>query len=321
MMRISTVIFAVALCAAAQAQGDADTVVPEETTAPVAPVEHINSVIPKIQTSSEWASANEHMRAAYSKANALYDKANKEKFQAQGEKRKELNEKSQVALQTMMKTKESMAKKVAIDNPVDHGVGELTSADIANAKYAKTQKDLSKVHYGISGEKYTDGEISSDSYRDVKGHYLLGTGRRRVGAGFGRRRRFAFNITEAKDPVVEADEVEAAEKGNPVLEEGLGKPLEEGSTDATSLAGGEEESTEEKEHEAEEAQLPPGVKIADQNALTPEEKKELEETGAGDKAQVDNSAHFTTTTVTKILGANITADLIPPSPGLVAPLD
>ena len=33
-----------------------------------------------------------------------------------------------------------------------HGMGELTSTDIANAKYAKTQKDLSKVHYGISGE-------------------------------------------------------------------------------------------------------------------------------------------------------------------------
>ena len=34
-----------------------------------------------------------------------------------------------------------------------------------------------------------DGEISSDAYTGPNGHYYLGSSRRRVGAGFGRRRQ------------------------------------------------------------------------------------------------------------------------------------
>jgi len=62
---------------------------------------------------------------------------------------------------------------------------------------------------------YTHGVVSSDAYFNKKGHYFLGPSRRRIGAGFGRRRRSKFNGKLTPKLIKQAT------KGKPLLKAGL----------------------------------------------------------------------------------------------------
>jgi len=272
----------------------------------------VDDIIPEFQTGDEWAHANEKMRAAYNRANDNFKKLNAKKYAAQGKARKEVNAKANKALVALKEAKESVQKKYAKDDPSDFGEGPMTSADKANAIRDAKQKDISTGRWGSSGvpgdqKWYTNGVISSDAYRDEDGHYLLGPSRRRIGAGFGRRRRFvAANST-----------VEGAEQGHDILKEGIGKPEPEPEQ-------GEIKDLVKTKVPAEVptkpvVKLPPGVQIADKTKISPEEEETLKATGAGVDAQVDDTAHFTKATDVKIIGVNATEEIAGDS-DLVTPL-
>merc|ERR1711998_117951 len=157
----------------------------------------VDSIIPEFESGKAWEHANAALKAGYNKANTVYNKLNAEKFKAQGKKVKELNAKAYKALMTLKNAKEKIQKKYAEDDPVDFGKGPLTSADKANAIVDAKAKDTNWGTWGASGTPgkkkfYTDGVISSNAYRTPQGNYILGLSRRRIGAGFGRRRRFGM---------------------------------------------------------------------------------------------------------------------------------
>jgi len=66
---------------------------------------------------------------------------------------------------------------------------------------------------------YTHGVVSSDAYFNKRGHYFLGPNRRRIGAGFGRRRRTKFNGKLTPKMIKQAT------RGKPILKAGLLKKV------------------------------------------------------------------------------------------------
>jgi hypothetical protein len=317
------------------AQIPEDALVQEEDppSALPAPGGDVASIIPKFQTGNEWAKADEGKRAAYNRANDLFKKTNAAKFKAQGAQRKELNAKADHALVALKEAKESIQKKYAKDDPMDFGEGPITSADKANKILDAKAKKTETGTYGASGNPwskkkfYTDGVISSNSYRDEDGHYLLGQSRRRIGAGFGRRRRFDVPGTGSAAGPISKDEQAKIEKGHDILKMGLGKPkdppsvseetggiVNEGAenhedADQKQNDANDEEAAANAAAEAESGKmptpkptLPPGDKEADPDAMAPDIKAELKASGAGADAVVDPNAHFTEDTNTKIVG-------------------
>lgn len=328
--------------AVVNAQIPEDALVQEEdppSTLP-APGGDVASIIPKFQTGNEWAKADEKRRAAYNRANDLFKKTNAAKFKAQGAQRKELNSKADKALVALKEAKEGIQKKYAKDDPMDYGEGPITSADKANKILDAKAKKTETGTYGASGDPlkkkfYTDGVISSNAYRDEDGHYLLGQSRRRIGAGFGRRRRFDVPGTgSAAGGPITKDEQEKIEKGHDILKMGLGKPkdpptmdeetdgiLKEGKAhhedaDQKQSDSDDEEAAANAAAEAESGEMPtpkptlaPGDKEANPENMTPDVKAELKESGAGADAVVDPNAHFTEETNTKIVGKEEAAEL------------
>jgi len=328
--------------AVVNAQIPEDALVQEEdppSTLP-APGGDVASIIPKFQTGNEWAKADEQRRAAYNRANDLFKKANAAKFKAQGAQRKELNSKANKALVALKEAKESIQKKYAKDDPMDYGEGPMTSADKANKILDAHAKKTETGTYGASGDPwskkkfYTDGVISSNAYRDEDGHYLLGQSRRRIGAGFGRRRRFDVPGTGSAAGPITKDEQEKIEKGHDILKVGLGKPKDpptmDEETDGILKEGkAHHEDAEQKQDDANDEEaaanaaaeaesghmptpkptLPPGDKEADPHEITPDVKEELKETGAGVDAEVDPNAHFSEETNTKIVGKETAEEL------------
>jgi hypothetical protein len=282
----------------------------------------VDRIIPEYQTGKEWADADADHKAQYYKANALFKKANAAKFKAQGEEKKELNAKADKALMTLKKAKEGIQKKYAKDDPMDYGEGPMTSADIANRAYDKTAKDTDWGTYGSSGalnkkKFYTDGVISSNAYVDQKGHYLLGKSRRRIGAGFGRRRRFFTNSTTGKIEVTVAD-VAKSEKHHDLLKE-MGPPelptsasktvdiiADMGDKDTADAYSAMAAATANMPPPPPEHVLPPGVVEANRDTMDQATKDELRASGAGVNAQMDKSAHFTDPTMERIVGENVT---------------
>lgn len=287
----------------------------------------VGSIIPKFETGKEWAKTDESHRAAYNKANAAFKKAFAAKFKAQGEERKKLNEEADAALVRLKEAKERIQKKYAKDDPADYGEGPMTSADIANAKLDATAKDYSSGSFGSNGEIgqrkwYTNGVISDDAYTDNNGHYFLGPNRRRVGAGFGRRRRIE---TVKKNETVGA-QVETAEEGHNLLKAGIGAPEEQddvtaatASSAAQGLSGSDAASYAAMAAATKDI-LPPGIHEAEKSHMTAEEAAELKASGAGVDAKMDSTAHFTNPTEIKIVGKNATDELQPPEATLVQPL-
>jgi len=279
----------------------------------------VDRIIPEYQTGAEWADADADHKAQYYKANDLYKKLNAEKFKAQGEEKKELNAKADKALMTLKKAKEGIQKKYAKDDPMDYGEGPMTSADIANRAYDKTAKNTDWGTYGSSGalnkkKFYTDGVISSNAYVH-QGHYLLGKSRRRIGAGFGRRRRFFTNSTTGEVTVAD---VAKSEEHHDLLKE-MGKPELPTSASKTVdiIAGiGDKDTADAYQAMADatanmpppppEHVLPPGVVEADRDKMDQSTKDELRASGAGVNAQMDKSAHFTDPTMERIVGENVT---------------
>jgi hypothetical protein len=329
-------LFAVVVVNAQDYIAPEDALVQEEDIPSVlpAPGGDVASIIPKFQTGNEWAHADEEQRAGYNKMNDLFKKLNKKKFEAQGKKRKELNAKADKALVALKEAKEGIQKKYAKDDPVDFPGAKLTSADKANKILDAHAKKTETGTYGASGNPwdkpkfYTDGVISSNAYRDEDGHYLLGMSRRRIGAGFGRRRRIASGSGQAPaDEPLSKNTQKEIEKGHDVLKEAFGKPKDPKPLDEQTsgiLDEGKEhhEDAEQKEHDEDDEQakadaeaeaesgavptpkptLAPGVKEADKDNMSPETKEELKATGAGADAEVDPGGHFTEETNTKIVG-------------------
>merc|ERR1711998_223548 len=265
---------------------------------------NVDSIIPEFQTGKAWSDANSALKAGYYKANDLFKKLNAAKFKAQGAKVKELNEKADKAHMALKAAKEKIQKKYAEDDPQDFGKGPQTSADKANKKLDAAAKDTNWGIYGASGTPgkkkfYTDGVISSNAYRDPEGHYLLGASRRRIGAGFGRRRRFG-----EKKPLTKSS-VKKAEKGHDLLK-AMGKPETESGKDEDKIVTTKLLHDKKKEAAtappAEAEKLPKGVAVADKKYTTKADAEALKESGAGTNAQVDKTAHFTTPTEEAILG-------------------
>jgi len=219
--------------------------------------------------------------------------------------------------------KEKIQKKYAEDDPAAFGKGPLTSADKANKIYDAKAKDTNWGTWGASGTPgkkkfYTDGVISSNAYSTPSGH-ILGQNRRRVGAGFGRRRRFG----EAAKKTTKAD-VKKAEKGHSLLK-AMGKPTKSKSLSkssaivkaAASKKAAAKKAALKRYKAAQKAKaaaaaakkLPKGATVAEKKFITPNQAKELKATGAGVNAQVDKTAHFEPSTDAKILGKKQTKAL------------
>merc|ERR1711981_730719 len=89
-----------------------------------------------------------------------------------------------------MKRVQKWASKQVIDDPED-ALKSFKSKTQEKAHKLRSEGDH-RNHSGKWANKYdyyTDGYISNNAYLDRHGHYHLGMSRRRVGAGFGRRRR------------------------------------------------------------------------------------------------------------------------------------
>jgi hypothetical protein len=279
----------------------------------------------------------------------VYNKLNAEKFKAQGKKVKELNAKSYKALMTLKNAKEKIQKKYAEDDPVDFGKGPLTSADKANAIVDAKAKDTNWGTWGASGTPgkkkfYTDGVISSNAYRTPQGNYILGLSRRRIGAGFGRRRRFgmpagsgsAGGSAALMAPFILKHEIKKAEKGHDLLK-AMGKVKVPGTAASTTSQSdiikamdpaaakaykammhatkdiGAPKTPAAKKKAAKKAaakkELPPGVKEAEKAFVSPKDREELKASGAGVNAEVDKNGHFERITDDKIIGKKETAAL------------
>jgi hypothetical protein len=264
---------------------------------------NVDSIIPEFQTGKAWAKSNAALKAGYNEANAAFKKLNAKAFKAQGARVKELNAKAEKAHMKLKEAKERIQKKYAEDDPQDFGKGPETSADKANKALAAKAKDTNWGSYGASGTPgkkkfYTDGAISSNAYRDPEGHYLLGASRRRIGAGFGRRRRFG---TPSADVKLTKKGVETAEKGHDLLK-AMGKPETDHNKEEDSILKTKKHKKTEIAAAPEKEQLPAGVKVADKKFLTKSDEAALKATGAGTDAQVDSTAHFETPTEERILG-------------------
>jgi len=263
---------------------------------------NVDSIIPEFQTGKAWSKADSALKAGYYRANSVFKKLNAKAFKAQGAKSKELNKKADKAQMKMKQAKERIQKKYAEDSPQDFGKGPISSADKANKKLAAAAKNTDWGTYGASGTPgkkkfYTDGVISSNAYRDPEGHYLLGASRRRIGAGFGRRRRVGMGTKKlTKKRVV------AAEKGHDLLK-AMGKPGSDSNTDEDKIIPTTTHKKKEMPQEVPHKEnLPAGVAVASKKFLDEADKKALKDSGAGENAQVDKTAHFVTPTEEKILG-------------------
>merc|ERR1712139_138241 len=157
--------------------------------------------VPKFVGAKAWGAANEAHHKAYENVNKYYMKTNGKKFKAQGEKEHKLNIKAGKAQQALYKAKEKMQKKYTRDDPSDYPPGMPKAIEKRHKKRTQGDGRNESGSYGASGciqsvdhpkpckpKWYPDGAISSNAYTGKDGKYYLGTNRRRVGAGFGRRR-------------------------------------------------------------------------------------------------------------------------------------
>ena len=220
-----------------------------------------------------------------------------------------------------------MQKKYAKDDPSDFGKALTTSDKADEKRYKKYPVKLGgSGSWGSSGTPdkakwYSDGVISTDGWVDKKGHYLLGAHRRRVGAGYGRRR-----AAVAKSRPDSAN-LAKIENGHPALQEAFGDPADsderkmknEGKTSPILKAAGVGNAalTTPKETVAEEkaaALKAEGQVEANPATMTEAEKKTLEATKAGTTAVMDTTGHFTKPVDDRIVGTKTADELDPGLP-------
>jgi len=285
----------------------------------------VDSIIPEFERSPYWAAANEKEKANFERANEHFMKTNKKAFMATNAEEHELNMKADKAIKELRDAKEAIQKEYAKDDPSDYGEGIMDSSDKANEKLYKTHpvKLGGTGSWGPSGTPnkqkwYSDGVISSDAYLTRSGHYLLGQHRRRIGAGYGRRRA----VTAASPPSTAAD-LAMIEEGHPALESAFGDPAKvdqqddeaQGSEDpilkeglkgeeATESAGDDAliDANEKKEKDL----AAKGEVQASVQNMSPETVNALKDTGAGTDATTDTEGHFTRATTEGIIGSENT---------------
>merc|ERR1711967_216755 len=167
----------------------------------------VTSFVPHFKSKKQVLKEQAKMKARYEKANKLYAKVSKKKYEAQGNKQKELNKKAEKAHQAMLKAKAAMMKKYAGDDPENTRDDHLTGKGPATGHYGSTGKWITN-HDGNGGKgklKWYDDGVTTAQASTVengknRGKYFLGRRRRRIGAGFGRRRRGTTDYGRKKKP-------------------------------------------------------------------------------------------------------------------------
>merc|ERR1711959_548433 len=294
--------------------------------------------VPNFVGKKAWANANKKQKLAYEKANKYYMKVNGKKFKAQNEKEEKLNAKASKAQQVLYKAKEGMRKKYARDNPADYPPGMPKAVEKRHKARIQGDGRNESGSYGASGcnphdpkckpKWYPDGAISSNAYTDKRGRYFLGTNRRRIGAGFGRRRaekwrgrvskdlkksyshghdllkamisRHSFG--EKKGYSSRSFDKSHFDKGEPLLQAAKHKRK----TREIAIKIMRERAV--KKSEKGKKKAPKGHHIldgADEKKLGEKDKNALRATGAGVTAIVDKNGRFHANTVVKILGKSM----------------
>merc|ERR1711998_30385 len=198
-----------------------------------------------------------------------------------------------------MKRVQKWASKQVIDDPED-ALKSFKSKSQEKAHKLRSEGDH-RNHSGKWANKYdyyTDGYVSNNAYLDRHGHYHLGMSRRRIGSGFGRRRRGTGYQPAKWIGKVHSRMLRKIVKGHSLLKEGL-----------KVYAGDRNIYGKGPKHPRKKKKLPPGIKEADKSKLTPDLIRALKKSGAGVNAKVDTTAHFTGKTIAKIGGKGLAASL------------
>merc|ERR1711959_785410 len=234
--------------------------------------------------------------------------------------------------------KEGMRKKYARDNPADYPPGMPKAVEKRHKARIQGDGRNESGSYGASGcnphdpkckPKWSpDGAISSNAYTDKRGRYFLGTNRRRVGAGFGRRRakKWIGRISKdiKKQYSAHHDLLKAAisrhtfeeKKGYysrsfdksafPRKSKFFGATKHKRKTREIAIKIMRERAV--KKSEKGKKHAPKGhaiLKDGDEHKLGETDKNALRATGAGVSAIVDKNGRFHATTVVKILGKSM----------------
>jgi len=202
---------------------------------------------------------------------------NRKQFKETQAKQKKLNDAAEKARLRYVRNHERLQKKYANDDAEDAG-NSANDAFAHNGPIGTGTGSYQSAN-GVN-TWYTDGVVSKDARTTRDGHYLLGPSRRRIGAGFGRRRRTrsyssasgyastsAKTIAALKKGIVTKHMIKAAVKGHGLLKAGL-------------------------------------VKHSISGSFTAAEKKVLLKTHAGLHPKVDKSGRFVTKINHNILGKN-----------------
>jgi len=150
----------------------------------------VRNLIPEYATKKQAERQHKASLRHYAGVNKWYKAqgaANRARFKKAEAHIKQLRESAEVARQHLIKAKERIQKKYAGDDPED----KITSWKHEQRIDGWGTHDSGS--WGSSGTPgkmkwYTNGVISHDATTDYKGRYFLGRRRRRIGAGFGRRR-------------------------------------------------------------------------------------------------------------------------------------
>jgi hypothetical protein len=155
----------------------------------------IGSTLGTLGTSAPAARKHDPLKKFFTKAQVVKEqqaqnkiwahvnqaKTNAARFKADQAKQRKMNSAAAKARRAFKHTREKNQKKYGVhDDPEDRAIGSASA--IAYRKW------LIDGPRGSAAGKHTSDVVSSDSYTSPKGQYFLGRRRRRIGAGFGRRR-------------------------------------------------------------------------------------------------------------------------------------
>jgi len=259
----------------------------DEVTAPT--TELMEKVfVPTMHDIHEVKARQAKMHARYEKANKYFMKIKKKSYQASNAKQRKLNKKAEQARKRMIAAKEKMQKQYANDDPEDAGKTKNDRIDGAGPDTGSWGSS------GTPGDRkwYSDGVTTDQASLNKKnGKYFLGRRRRRIGAGFGRRRA-------APQGKMGPKAVAAAVKGHNLLREGISVTVKAKAAKGKKAQAQQAVASYSKKTSKGKVR----GKEANTRILSPQEKEALKASGAGLKAQVDKTAHFTKATEARIVG-------------------
>merc|ERR1711939_643258 len=238
-----------------------------------------------------------------------------------------LNIKAGKAQQALYKAKEKMQKKYARDDPSDYPPGMPKAIEKRHKRRTQGDGRNESGSYGASGciqsvdhpkpckpKWYPDGAISSNAYTGKDGKYYLGTNRRRVGAGFGRRRaeKWTGKVPRAlKLKVVKGHDLLKAAESKRVLRNVKKRTANKKAKSAIIEAAKRHIKKKKVAKKAKKKKkLPKGVAVANKKLLSEGERDALRATGSGADAEVKKNASFDAKTVVKIIGKKQAAALV-----------